>query len=94
MIKKLRALEGTEYSVTVVQQADTDYLVKVFRPLRTGERAMFHSVLGHVPMGLEMVGERYLKSYATERDLDRVVFEEIQKDQPSLVGTYAATEGE
>ena len=92
MSNVLPALVGTEYTASVVQQRDTDYLITVFRPFRSGEKDMFHAVLGHVPDELEIVGERYIKAYAQKKDLNRVVEDIIVQDTPSLVGTYTGKE--
>lgn len=93
MTRTLAALEGTEYEVEVARQSDREYVVRVFRPYRTGEVEMFHSVLGHLPdedRGLEEVGARYLLPHASIKDLNRVVDDIISADSPSLVGRYTA----
>lgn len=91
-MKKLRVLEGTPYTATVVQQDDTDYLVKVTRPANEGEVKMFHAVMGHAPREDELVGSGYMKSHATIKDLNRVVEDIIVKDTPLLVGVYTGEE--
>lgn len=89
---KLDCLEGTSYSVKVTRDPDRTYTVRVFRPATEVEVEVFHPGLGKTPQNaVEEVAARTLPEDATLAVLNRVVRAVIETQNPSIVGTYAAT---
>lgn len=81
---KLEAIEGTDYTVRVWRDSTGGYDVEVYKP-------------GHDDDPYEeeeLVAVRYLEDNASAYELNRVVREVIEKDNPSLVGIYTGKESE
>lgn len=81
-IKTLEAIKNTDYEVVVTRDELGDYEVEVRKPAYSNDPFV----------SMETLAIRYLKNNSSERDLNRLVREVIDTDQPSLVGKYTDEE--
>lgn len=86
MKPQLKAIQGTEYTVTVERDSDGDYKASITKP---GDPEDYYLI--DEP---ELVSRFYLNKNATANDLENRVSDIINNIQPSLVGVYKSNEKE